>query len=1164
MAAQAGSAFIAVRPDLRGFHTQVRRELRTVNAAMRGIGREWGTNIRAGIKEKLKPIEVRLDAGRVARQVTTLNRALDKLDGRTARVDIDVQVGGALAELAVLDRVLDRLDRRRVNIDVGGVGGLNQVTGAAGAAAGGLRGMSAASTALSASLALAAGPQIVAVGAGIIGLLGPLTAAAVGFGGLAAVAIPSITRITEGAKNLTAAEQRLKTGLDSTKKAFTEWQRALQPAVLPVFTKALGLVPPLLKALTPITLSAARAVGDLVDRLRAGLQSPFFQQFARDLAGWVRPAISGLGTLVGNLLKAFAGLAQAFAPIGFTFLDMLNRMTAAFARFTTGLTGSSGFQRFAQAMINILDGMARGWAQLGALVGPILRTLLTTLFRLGLALQAAFRPLAAGVLPLLNLLAGALSRIVAAAAPVLVTLGQIIGALGTALAPILSTVLDVIADTLVQVIGALGTALNQAAPSLNRIVVSIASLVPELAPLVRLWGQWLVTIIPVIPAVLSIAATIISYLLPAVRFVIRVLVRLWTTVGGFLLPVLAKMVAAVQWVAAVIGPVFHAVGAVAMWLWHNAIGPALRGIGAAAMWLWTSAIKPAFTFIASLARWLYTVVAVVVIAPLLLQFKLWAAVAKWLYRSVISPVFEAIGAVIRWVWQHIIRPVFNAVNSVIRNVLAPVFRWIYTSVIKPIWDRAGSAIRWVWENVIRRAFDGIKSALRKLSPAFSTAVDAIKRAWNKLKDAARKPVAFVVNTVFNNGIVKLWNTVADLVPGTRRLGEIHFARGGVVGAGQYGVLPGYAPGQDTMLAAVSPGEAWIRPDATRALGAGFIYGINRAAASGGSAGAARWLAEHGGMQFGLGGIVGGFLKSAKNLFTDGLVKTARRAVDPLVALAQRSIGGTAFGDLAMGVTRGLAGNILKALGPLESKIGGDGRKVVKVAEKYVGLSGNPNRFTRRMGMNGLPWCGMFVDGVFDEARAAKALRGVANPAAVWSYRALPSVSPANKRPGDLALYRGDAGHINIYTGRGLVTIGGNESNSVRRQSGYITSASSIRRPRFARGGIVPQILAQDLRENTRISTPLATQMLRAIAGQPRLYDQGGWLPPGVTTVLNATGRPEAVLTEAQLRAITAGTRGGDGSSTTYNVYPRTLDMTVRDLETLQRRQDARTRVGRPR
>ena len=1130
MAAQAGSAFIAVRPDLRGFHTQVRRELRTVTPAMRGIGREWGRSIQAGIKEELKPIEVRLDAGRVARQVVALNRSLDRIDGRRVDVEVNVDVGGALAELALLDRVLDRIDRRRVNVDVDvdrGVAGLRQMSGAATAATGGLRGMSAASSALSASLALAAGPQIAAVGAGIIGLIGPLTAAAAGFGGLAAVAIPSITRIAEGNEKLTRSEQQLKAGLDSTKQAFTEWQRALQPQVLPVFTRALGVVPPLLRALTPITVAAARAVGGLVDRLRAGLQTPFARQFAADLARWTGPAITGLGTLVGNLVKGLAGLARAFAPIGFAFMDMLNRAAAAFARFTTGLADSAGFQRFAQAMINVLDSMH---GQLGRTLMPLLQTLLTTLFRVGMALQQAFAPIAQAGVPLLTMLAGALGRVVQAAAPVVITIGQVIGSLAQGLAPVIGNLLNVIGGTMSRVLGALGVALRQAAPSLRGIVVSIGSLLTELAPLVRLWGQWLMTLIPLIPAVLRIVAVIVQYLLPAVRFVIRLLVQLWTTVGGLILPVLAKMVSVVQWVAAVIQPVFQGIGALAIWLWNNAIGPALRGIGAAALWLWNNAIKPAFTFIGTLARWLYSVIVVAVIGPILVQFKIWATVARWLYGSVISPAFRGIGTVIRWAYNTLIRPVLNAFTTVIRGVVAPVVRWVYNSVIRPTWSAVGSTIRSVWQVFIRPTFNAVRDTVQRLAPHFRNAVNAIGRAWDKLKSAARRPVQYVVDVVYNRGIVRIWNAVAKLVPGVSQLGGLHFARGGVVPAGAYGVLSGYAPGRDTMLAAVSPGEAWIRPDATRALGSSFIYGLNEAAAKGGTAGAARWLAEHGVPRFGLGGIVGKFLGAAKNLFTDGLVTTARRTLNPLVGLAQRAIGGTPFGDLAVGVARGMAANMLKAFVPLESKIGGDGRKVVKVAEKYVGLSGNPNRFTREWGLNGYPWCGMFVGSVFREAGAKKALQRVAWPPLVSSYTTLPKVSRSAARPGDVALYRGDSGHINIYTGRGAVTIGGNESNSVRRQTGYINSASSIRRPQFARGGIVgrmhPALLGQDLRENSRRTTPLATQLLRAVAGQPMLYDDGGWLPPGLHLVANRTRRPEPILPPGVLDTLVDGRSGG--------------------------------------
>jgi hypothetical protein len=43
-----------------------------------------------------------------------------------------------------------------------------------------------------------------------------------------------------------------------------------------------------------------------------------------------------------------------------------------------------------------------------------------------------------------------------------------------------------------------------------------------------------------------------------------------------------------------------------------------------------------------------------------------------------------------------------------------------------------------------------------------------------------------------------------------------------------------------------------------------------------------------------------------------------------------------------------------------------------------------------------------------------------------------------------------------------------------------------------------------------------------------LYDEGGYLPPGLTMVLNATGKPEPVLTAAELESIREGSIAGNG------------------------------------
>ncbi|WP_151484853.1 hypothetical protein [Streptomyces albicerus] len=78
------------------------------------------------------------------------------------------------------------------------------------------------------------------------------------------------------------------------------------------------------------------------------------------------------------------------------------------------------------------------------------------------------------------------------------------------------------------------------------------------------------------------------------------------------------------------------------------------------------------------------------------------------------------------------------------------------------------------------------------------------------------------------------------------------------------------------------------------------------------------------------------------------------------------------------------------------------------------------------------------------------------------------------------------------------------------------------------------------------------------------YDNGGMIPPGLSLAYNGTRKPERVLTDRQWSALMGAARSGDGGGDTYNFYPRTLDMTVRDLDTLQRRKDAEARVGKPR
>jgi tape measure domain-containing protein len=75
-----------------------------------------------------------------------------------------------------------------------------------------------------------------------------------------------------------------------------------------------------------------------------------------------------------------------------------------------------------------------------------------------------------------------------------------------------------------------------------------------------------------------------------------------------------------------------------------------------------------------------------------------------------------------------------------------------------------------------------------------------------------------------------------------------------------GILPGYTPGRDVHIAALSGGEAVMRPEWTRAVGSGYIHSMNAAAMKGGVGGVQKAL---GLPAFKKGGVVGGGGKGSR-------------------------------------------------------------------------------------------------------------------------------------------------------------------------------------------------------------------------------------------------------------------------------------------------------------
>jgi len=189
----------------------------------------------------------------------------------------------------------------------------------------------------------------------------------------------------------------------------------------------------------------------------------------------------------------------------------------------------------------------------------------------------------------------------------------------------------------------------------------------------------------------------------------------------------------------------------------------------------------------------------------------------------------------------------NLLNTAKQSIIDPMFAGVGTrlddltahfpaaaAIIEPTWLNLTSRILAAKTGTIDPAFTGVKEGLRNVQSAFGIAVPAIATQWDGIRSATADPVRFTINTVFNDGLVGMWNSVSDLI-GSKPMPRYtaKFARGGV--------LPGNTPGVD-IHTFYSPtlgelhlggGEGIIRPEAVRAMGgARAIDQINKDAREG--------------------------------------------------------------------------------------------------------------------------------------------------------------------------------------------------------------------------------------------------------------------------------------------------------------------------------------------
>lgn len=801
------------------------------------------------------------------------------------------------------------------------------------------------------------------------------------------------------------------------RSAFQGWSAALQPTVLPVFTRGLDGARRSLPALTPFVMAAARAIGTLQDRASRGFKNPWWLQFRRQLAGSIGPAIVGFGVAFGNVFKGIAGVIDAFLPHMDSVSGRMQTITGRFANWGASLKGNPAFERF-------LANAARMAPTLGQALGGVIDAVTSV--------SQALQPLSGPILLFLGGLARAIG-VVADHAPWLIQL-------------IYAVVVATRLWTIAQV------AFN-AAMTANPVVLVVVAIVAIAAALVYAYNKF-------------------------------------------------------GWFRAAVDFTWRVIQAGALWLWNNVLKPVfsaiwtgLQTVGRWALWLWNNAIGPAFRFIWAAAKFLLTVLLVLVIGPIIVAFKVLGLIGMWLWKHAIGPAFTAIGVVASWLWKSVLSPVFGwiggAAKSLYKNWIKPNFTafkvilgalgdaisTVWTDYVEPVFGWIGGAAKTLWNKALKPAFGWIADGISAVGDSFKAAKDFIKTQWDKVADIAKVPVKFVIQTVYNHGIVPLWNKVAG-VTGQKKLPVINlknWATGGI--------LPGYTPGRDPHVftsptggaLALSGGEAVMRPEWTRGVGPAFVNTMNQVARTQGVAGVQRAMGLRGYADGGILGAVKGLVSApwdwAKNT-AGGLLGSGFKAL--LSGFPGLNSG---FGQLIQGIPKTLFGALIGA--GRKADTGGTGGKGVKSALAFArSQAGKPYQWA---GVGNPSWdCSGFMGGI------ESAILGQNPRRRLWSTFAFqgdhaPSGWVRNLRSPFMI------GVTNRGVGHTAGTLGGVNVES-RGGAGVVVGP-------HARGW------NNSLFQGHYGFAPA------------RKYDTGGMLQPGMNLAYNGTGRPEPVLTGRQWDAV---------------------------------------------
>lgn len=456
------------------------------------------------------------------------------------------------------------------------------------------------------------------------------------------------------------------------------------------------------------------------------------------------------------------------------------------------------------------------------------------------------------------------------------------------------------------------------------------------------------------------------------------------------------------------------------------------------------------------------------------------------FRDIVNAAFEAVGKVFKWIWENILKPVLDLIVWNLRfmsEVAVAVFD-LFIKAAQKAWEGitdgwnwfmntgAGKAIASFWQDTVQ--------------PAWSAFAEWVGGFWDGMVELFKGGLRLGIS-VINEGLIDPFNTLADFF-GSKRIERVQVPKSlqskktqiamaasvGRTGVQQYatgGFVSGFSPSPtaDNIPAMLTAGEYVLPVGAVNALRAKYGDSFLE-------------LLRMGLPGFANGGLVG-FGRMLQGRGFRVSEHPAFGGVHPVHSKNSRHYAGKAIDVNWAAGESDAEKRAIDAIVGLAEDYGL--RTIWRTAGHF-----NHAHFDEGGGRSILGKVGGAISGIVGEVKDAAGK--VIGAPLQW-----------------LRTQVNGAASILPQTGFGSVLGGG-----IRTLLGYAVDKL------VSAGAEVGDFFTADNKD--------APPQGYAAGGEVKLYDNGGWLQPGLTNVLNASGRPEPVFSASQWETLERSGAGGGG------------------------------------